>query len=185
MAGVTGNGTVTTFSYSDTLGNTAEAKTQQFSGVASSVMFVVSKCKAGANTVTIGAVDGSGVNSAILFVIIHEFTGVDTEDQYSSAIGAGLNQDSGPVTTTKDNELLFGYEATGAQTSVSPGDVTWTTAQTDPLRFLTQYKVVSSTGTYDSTTTATAGKSGIVNWIEEIISFYGPSSNPTNQIITF
>lgn len=185
VAGVTSNGAVTTFSYSDTSGNTAQVKIQQFSDVESSVMYIVPKCKAGANTVTIKAADGSGVDSMTLFVIIHEFSGVDTEDQYSSAIGTGLTQSSGLITTTKADELLFGYGAALTLGILSQGNVLWTVAQTDSSKFLTQYNVVSSVNTYNSTTVSTGSKSSVINWIEEIISFYGPSSNPTNQIITF
>jgi len=173
-------GTPLNFTCSDSLGNIFQAKTQQIVGSKTAQMFVVPSCKGGANTVTI-----TPTVNAMSFFAIHEFSGVNTLDQHAAATGTGLSQDSGPITTTIADELLFGYEAAG-QVSVTPGDGTWTTAETSSTSFLTQFKVVSATGTYNSTTTATASKSGLVEWVEEIISFYNVPPNVTNsQIITF
>ena len=169
-----------TLTCSDSAGNVVESLSANFNAAAGTVSqtFIVHNCKPGPNTVTIGG-------GTIFYIAIHEFSGVNSTDQSAVAMGAGLSQDSGPITTTHADELLFGYEDTGVQASVT-GAPTWTTAEFSNIMFLTQYKIVSSIGTYNSTTTATAGKSGVVNWTEEIISFYYvPPVSPTTQIITF
>lgn len=139
----------------------------QNSGNLTAQVFYCRSAKAGANTVTAGSSNLVGA------LAIHEFSGVNTFDQFSSATGSGNAQDSGAATITTAAELLFGFEAGNAnlgQMSVSPG-AGWTQAESIANTFLTQWQITASPGTFNSTTTTTTLKSGGVFWVEQIATF--------------
>jgi hypothetical protein len=163
-----------TFTCSDSQGNSYSSlsKTSNNNGTASGQLFIAVAGSTGANTVTVSA---SNVLSA---VAIHEFSGVfalDVSDP--SAIGSGNTQTSNSVTTTYAAELIFGWEYANTnlgQASVTKGS-SFTLAESSASKFLTQYKVTSSSGSYTSDTTTTTGKGGGVNWVEGIAAFNGPA----------
>jgi hypothetical protein len=106
-------------------------------------------------------------------VFINEFSGVSFQDQFGSGFGTGTAVDSGGVTTRVANELLFGfYVSTGASTTQTPG-TGWTALdhQGASLGAFTQYQIVASIGTYDTTATLGTGKSGSPNWAAFIVTF--------------
>lgn len=172
--------TSTPYTISDSNGNVWVALPVRIfpTSFAFSQLFYALNCKVGPNTVTVAM--GSTPN----LIMLHEFSGVNILDVKAFALGTGLSQDSGPITTNFDNELLFGYES-GSQTTVSPG-VGWTQAQSLSAVGLSQYKIVSAKGTFNSLTTTTVGKAGICNWAAEILAFYNvPTATPQTSIITF
>jgi hypothetical protein len=142
-------------------------------------LFYALKCAAGPNEVTLSAGDSVPFNIAI-----HEFSGVDTLDVRAVSSGTGLSQDSGAISTNFADELLFGYGSARSMISISPG-TGWTQAEVWGTSFLTQYKIVSSKGAYNSTTTSTEGKAGICNWVEEILAFYEKPPVTRSNIIEF
>lgn len=125
------------------------------------------------------AADTINVNVSASVIAIQEFSGANLFDVQANATGTGNSQDSGGATTNFANELLFGFEVGGTgQSSVSSGSG-WTNIQ-GAAQWLTQYKIVSSTGTYHSTSSGTTSKGSATNWCEQIATFYfGTSSaNP-------
>lgn len=127
--------------------------------------------RGGSNTVNL--------NVSATVIAIQEFSGANLFDVQANATGTGNSQDSGGATTNFANELLFGFEVGGSgQSSVSSGSG-WTNIQ-GAAQWLTQYRTVTSTGTYHSTSSGTTSKGSATNWCEQIATFYfGTSSaNP-------
>lgn len=119
----------------------------------------------------------AGVNTGLA---IHEFSGLDSFDVQSHNSGTGTSQTSNSASTNFANELLFGFTAAiiaGLTSSIASG-AGYTQAQAlaqnsaTLVSFLTEYQIVSSTGSFAATTTASAGKSGTVNWGTQIATFY-------------
>jgi hypothetical protein len=111
--------------------------------------------------------------SAFGGLVASEFSGLATSsalDQHTGTTGSGTAANSGNITTTQANELLFAqcdgdYQMTG-------GTAGWTAIYTNfPW---VQYMQVSSTGTYAATCTQTA--SG--NWAS-LIASYKAAAPPT------
>jgi hypothetical protein len=113
-------------------------------------------------------------------IAIHEFSGLNNFDVESHNNGSGTSQTSNSATTNFANELLFGFTSltlNGISASIIPGTgftQAEVLAQTGAaaVSFLTEYQVVSSTGSFAATTTASAGKGGAVNWATQIATFY-------------
>ena len=85
-------------------------------------------------------------------------------DQVNAAEGNGTSPDSGAVTTVNNVELLIGMIwATAGSISAGSG---WTGLSGGSASNLGEYQIVSSTGTYDATATATSG-----NWMATIATF--------------
>lgn len=158
---------VTTFGCSDTNSNIYQPLTlitNDNNSVVAQIFYSLG-IKAGANTVSASSAD---------MIAIHEFSGINSIDVNTSATGTGNSQNSGNITTNFANELLFGFECANSslgQATVTK-DAAFNLAETSANTFLTQYRIVSSTGTFSSTTTTTASKGGTVHWIEQIASFY-------------
>jgi hypothetical protein len=148
----------------------------------------------GRGQVFVATAKATGVNSVTLTtasltpqLAIHEFSGLSTSDVSASASGVGAAQDSGPVTTTKAFELLFGFSlhviAGNAAVAVGAG---WTQSEKlitnpDTGGILTEFQIVSSTGTFNATSSA-SGKSVTDNWIAQIATFIGTSQASTYQV---
>jgi len=134
-------------------------------------IYFAKNVKAGPNTVTF--FPGAAVSSLIA---VHEFSGLDTVDQVATAAGAGAAQDSTGATTTKNNELLFGFTmGTDSGVSAITNGVGFTLAESSLAAgtvFLTQWQIVAAIGTYNSTTTVTLGKGGSYSWGAEIETFF-------------
>jgi hypothetical protein len=168
-----------TFSVSDSQGNAYQHLASIVDGVAGSEwqLFYSFGIKAGANTVSFTC--SNGVMTAMA---IHEFSGITTLDTSMSASGIGTSQDSGGATTTQPIELLFGFTGASGGLLTATAGSGWTQCQnfiTSSFGFLTQYQVVNATGTYDSTSTISASKAGVVRWAAEIATFY-----QSGQLIT-
>jgi len=150
--------------------------------------FYCLSAKAGPNTVTATMTDGILTPQTGVIVAVHEFPAGLAFDATSFATGTGLSQDSGGIATAFPDELLFGSEMAGTtsgQTSVT-SEASWTLAESFAGAGLTQYKIVTSTGTYHSLTTATTGKGGSVDWAAKIIGFNAPLvAVPRSSIIEF
>ena len=152
-------------------GNVYQARPQRtnpLNNFSSQMQYVMNQSN-GANIVT--CVPSA---AATLLVAVHEFMPFTVFDSASAGTGVGNAQDSGPITTQKAYEFLFGYEgAPTGQNTITPGPG-WTQAEVEPQRLLTQYRSVNGQGTFNSTTTTTSGKGGGPAWVEEIIAFFSP-----------
>jgi hypothetical protein len=146
-------------------------------------LFFAFNIKAGPNTVTFspGAAAGSMAS-------IHEFSGVDTLDGLAAANGVGNLQDSTAATTNHAKELLFGFTMASVTTGLTiVNDPAYTLAEShiDALStvvsFLTQWKIVSALGNYNSTSTTTVSKSGAVHWGAEIETFFSSITPPATK----
>ena len=91
-------------------------------------------------------------------IAIHEYSGLAasaTLDQVNSATGTGTSANSGNVTTTQANELLFGAGATSGIASFFAG-TNYTLREKVPAtnsRLATEDRIVSTTGTYSASFT--------------------------------
>jgi hypothetical protein len=180
-----------TATVSDTQGNTYSSLSQvDNTGFQELQIFYAFNIKAGANTVT--ASFGLDTNMALA---IHEFHGsssgnIAALDQSSSNTGTGNSQTSNSTaTTTKANELLFGVTGGNnfsGSTSTFVKDAAYTQAEKiigtpTQASILTQYQIVSSTGTYASTTTTTVQKGSSFSWCAEIATFYETTLAPSGS----
>ncbi len=164
------------FTMSDSQSNSYFTVTPFVSGGSSNgQIYFASNIKVGPNTVTFfpGA-------AAPTVIAVHEFSGLTTIDQLASAIGNGNAQDSTGATTTKANELLFGFTMGDVSSinSISSG-VGFTPAESSVTAspgFITQWQIVSATGTYNSTSTTAPGKSGTFAWGAEIETFFNSTA---------
>jgi hypothetical protein len=114
----------------------------------------------------------SGPFGALIEVYLHEYAGFAASNAFDvSTFNSGLATaaidgiQSGPLTTTSDNELLFGFTVTG---SAEAG-----TGFTPRSRFhgnLTEDKLLGTRGTYEATATMVGGK----GWSMTATTFRGP-----------
>jgi hypothetical protein len=81
-------------------------------------------------------------------LLIHEFSGVTTEDQRSGSSGSVYPINPGSVTTTSAKEVLFGWGV--ADNNNTQAGTGYTLARTQ-ASMSTEYQVVGSVGTYDAT----------------------------------
>ena len=159
------------FSCRDSIGNKYQSNPVRSQTSVFAQVFFVRNRAAGMNSVAVAG-------SAITALAIHEFSGVNTLDTASYAIGTGNAQVSGPITTNFAPELLFGYEANlDNPLALLPG-VGWTVMEQIGQQALTQYQIVTDKGAFNSSSSTSTFKGGIVNWIEEIISFYDIDFKP-------
>lgn len=168
-----------TFAISDSQGNAYQHLGSILDSVAGSEwqLFYSFGIKAGANTVSFTCNAG-----AMTALAIHEFSGITTLDVSASANGAGTSQDSGGATTIQPVELLFGFTGASGGLLAATAGPGWTQCQnfiTPSFGFVTQYQAVNATGSYDSTSTISATKAGVVRWAAEIVTFY-----QSGQLIT-
>jgi hypothetical protein len=164
-----------TFTLSDSLGNTyisiAQIKANNsLGGSGIWQLFYCSLCLGGGNTVSVTAPAGGSV-----FLAIHEFPFVSPIDAQSSNTGSGNSQTSGNATTTSPAELLFAFTGgVGNAISALSAGSGWTQAQRSvggTFCSLTEWQAVTSTGTFDATSTSTVGKSGSIGWAMELVTF--------------
>jgi hypothetical protein len=119
-------------------------------------------------------------------IAIHEFSGINSFDVESHNSGSGASQTSNSATTNFADELLFGFTATilsGASPSATPGTgytAVRTVAQNGStlVSFITEYQIVSATGSFAATTSASAGKGGSSNWATQLATFYLSAADP-------
>jgi chitodextrinase len=99
-------------------------------------------------------------------IVVHEYAGIDKTnplDGASSGVGTSAATNSGNVTTTGSNDLLF--TGSGAGGAVGTPPTGWTTRlNTSGNR--TADKIVTSAGTYNATNTATGSA-----WVMQLVAF--------------
>jgi Cep192 domain 4/Purple acid Phosphatase, N-terminal domain/Calcineurin-like phosphoesterase len=127
------------------------------------VYYAINKAS-GADTVTAN-LSGGGVMSDI-----HEYAGISTTtplDQAKVSTGSGTAIDSGGVTTTVANELIFGYAGVDGNVVSGPG-ATFTQRENTGNGEGSEDKIVSAIGSYNATATG-----GSATWAGAIVTFAG------------
>jgi hypothetical protein len=130
-------------------------------------VFMAVATASGANTINTTS------TSTVQDIFLNEIGGgVTGLDQFANGAGIGTAVASGSVTTTTANEFLFGFYFAGSGTTQTPG-TGWTALdhQGATLNGFTQYQIASSTGSFNSTATLSAGKGGSPNWASQIVTF--------------
>lgn len=112
----------TTFSISDSRGNSYESLLHTSAASSSAQSWIVKSSIAGSNTVSVSAANGGSIRDVAIF----EYSGLDpnpVDQKVASSNGGQSSITSDPVTTIQANELLFGYvwDQTNSATSA-----TWT-----------------------------------------------------------
>lgn len=125
------------------------------------VVWYSRNCAAGANTVTI-----TNSSSVSRRWAIHEYEGDITLDQTAHAEGTGTTPNSGNVTTTVNDELIFGAVKTNDTTGFAAG-ASFTERQ-EQVKIATEDRKVSSTGSYAASMTLDIGTP---NWSAIIATF--------------
>jgi len=133
-----------------------------------SAIFYAQNIAGGADTVTVHFAASCNFS----WLDPHEYAGLATTsmlDQETSATGTGTALNSGSVTTTQANELVFGYAF--VQNALSQGGTGFTVRQPAPgvttSNVMSEDEIVSATGTYAAT--FTQGTSG--SWKALIATF--------------
>jgi glucose/arabinose dehydrogenase/PKD repeat protein len=161
---------------SDTRGNAYLSAGQRmtWNGSSSSQVFYARNIVGGANTVTAtfaSAINGFGI------VYIHEYSGVDKSDPVdgqSTAIGTTSGMNSGSVSTTRDNDLLF--NAGASKTDVTAGDATYTTRSTS-FGNRTQDRLAATTGLYSALMTQNGN-----GWVSHLVAFKADTGSTDNTL---
>ncbi len=156
--------TSTVTGVSDSLGNTYTQAGSMITGSsARQSIYYAKNILAGGNTVTVT------FNQAARFVDVRilEYSGLDPSnplDVTASAAGSSISPNSGAVTTTGANELIFGAGTT-ATGFYAPG-TGFTTRIITGDGDIAEDQVVSSTGSYSAT-----GKTSSAPWVMQIATF--------------
>ena len=157
-------------SISDTRGNpyaSAVVPVVWNAGRYSAQVFYAKKIKGGADTVI--ATFASAVHSFGI-VYVHEYSGLDQTapvDVTAAAVGSFGSLNSGSVTTTNANDLLFGAGVSmNVVTGAGPGYTARSTAQGN----ITEDRNVSAKGSYNATASNSAG-----GWGMQIVAFRAAS----------
>ena len=124
---------------------------------------------AGTNTVTVA------FNTATPYVDIRalEYSGLDPVNPFdvgTSAAGAGTTTNSGSITTTAANALVFGAGMTTGSFGAAPAPFT-TRIITNPDGDIAQDRLVTASGAYN----ATAPLNGSAAWVMQVAAFKAAS----------
>ncbi|HSW90467.1 MAG TPA: hypothetical protein VLF64_00550 [Candidatus Saccharimonadales bacterium] len=154
---------IETASVTDSLGNTYSTAVGPTTSntIASRVYtFYTVTGLSGANTVTITN------SNLVLFrrVSVHEYSGVNTLEVATGTNADTGAPDSGPVTTTHANALIFGW---GISNNGTTSAGTGFTLRETALSESTEDMIVSSTGTYDAIYPSDGSA-----WICQVAAFY-------------
>jgi fibronectin type 3 domain-containing protein len=117
-------------------------------GSGNNSIYYAKNIHSGPNTVT---VTFSAPTGGLMY--LHEYAGLDTVaplDQVSSQTGTGTTITSGAKTTTKANELIFGYASVAHRVSAAGSGFT---VRETAAGNMSEDMVVSSTGSYGATFT--------------------------------
>ena len=114
-------------------------------------------------------------NTATPYVDIRalEYSGLDPVNPFdvgTSAAGTGTTANSGTVTTTAANALIFGAGMTTGSFGAAPAPFT-TRIITNPDADIAQDRIVTATGAYN----ATAPLSGSAAWVMQVAAFKAAS----------
>jgi len=158
------------------------------SGGSRQQIFLATNIAAGANSVTI--TPSSSTRMMMVIIEISNLSVLSTLDtsNWNDSVSTVTSLSSGNVTTTQAVDLLIGYAGTQSQAAALTGEVGWTVLEntsdgTNTEALLVQSQVQTSTGTYDSTATASPATTygmGIVA-LRAAIS----STSPNAAIATF
>jgi hypothetical protein len=138
----------------------------------------ITAAAAGANTVTVT------FNTAAPHIDIRatEYSGLDPTnllDVVGSASGSSATPNSGSVTTTAAQELIFGADTTAGKVSTTAG-TNFTSRITTTLG-IAEDMSVTVTGSYS----ATAQLSGSTNWLMQVAAFRNAGQGPaTTDVVT-
>ena len=163
----------------DTSGNTytlAVGPTLSTGNATQSIYYAkaIAAASANANTVTVTLTASASYPD----IRIAEYSGVDTTaplNGTAAASGTGVNLDSGALTTTNANDLLFAssyvaHDTTGPGTSFTQRLITQDAS-------IVEDRIVTTTGTYDGT--APQDSSGW--WVMQMVAFKAASGGADNQ----
>jgi len=167
--------TATVSSVTDTQGNSyarAVGPTAYPGVVTQSIYYArnIAAAAAGANSVTVEF----NVAAVYVDVRILEYAGLDPIaplDATAEAWGNSATNDSGPLTTTGANELLFAANLTTGWTN-TPGAGFTSRVITSPDSDIAEDRVVASAGTYRGTAT------GAGEWVMQMVAFRSVSAQP-------
>lgn len=170
--------TTTVTSVSDSKGNNYQLAATHASpslGMSQSIYYAsnIVAASAGTNTVTVAL----SANVSYPDLRIVEYSGVSTLDKTSSGAGASTTANSGAVSTTAANELLFATNYTFGYTN-GPGSGYTSRAITNNGGIV-EDRVVSSTGTYNATASVTAD-----NWIMQLVTFAAGAPSATSFYVS-
>ena len=163
------NATSNVTSVVDSAGNVYQiaAPVVRGSGISQAIYYAknIKASAAGANTVTVTF----NASTAFVDLRITEYSGLDKVnplDVSKSASGTAATANSGAVTTTAANELLF---AAGTTTGVFSGAGTGFTSRiiTSPDADIVEDRLVTATGSYN----ATAVQTGSAAWVMQMVTF--------------
>jgi|GEM_PF-3595869 len=137
------------FSVTDTLGTTYTAGVTMTASIGGSpfvsTIFYGVAPSGGSNTVTVNYPTTGGAATSYNRILIHEYSGVDSLDQFTSANGNGSTLNAGNMTTTQADEVVFGWMVSNA--GVSSAGTGFTVRETSGSESSID-KIVTSTGTY-------------------------------------
>src|SRR6266849_2067206 len=162
-------------------GYTAVMVPTRQTGVHSQVIYVaknVAVAAAGANIVTVTF----GAAVAYPDVRILSYRGLDTASPVEAAVGAtgtGTALNSGSVTTTNANDLLFGASYVSTRGTAAGAGFT-SRVITSPDGDIAEDKIVAAAGTYNATATMTSG-----NWVMQLVALKATSSQAAAATPTF
>jgi Chitobiase/beta-hexosaminidase C-terminal domain/IPT/TIG domain/Calcineurin-like phosphoesterase len=130
----------------------------------------------GSNTVTVR------FNQAAVYpdVRILEYRGADLSnplDQAGAAVGSGTTANSGSVTTTSANELIFGTGTTG--TAFSAAGSGFTNRMIDLFGNIAEDRTVTSTGSYNASATTSS-----TVWVMQIVTFRNGGQSAPPPMVT-
>lgn len=174
-----------TFACADTQGNTYSPDDQSnYTGADKTYICLLSAqvgtALVSGNTITVST---GGVTVGAMEVIAYSVTGLATSsalDQHTHAApGTTGTPNSGNVTTTQANELLFG--ALGSFTGPNSAGAGWTSLDTATVTrfYLVEYQIVSSTGTFAAT-----GGTSVQEWNAIIATYKAPGVSGNTYIET-
>ena len=167
------NATSNITSVTDSAGNTYQlaVPTARGSGLSQAIYYApnIKAAPAGTNTVTVT------FNTATRYVDIRalEYSGLDPNNPFevgTSASGTGTTANSGTVTTTAANALIFGAGITTGSFGAAPAPFT-TRIITNPDGDIAQDRLVTASGAYD----ATAPLNGSTAWVMQVAAFKAAS----------
>lgn len=123
----------------------------------------------------------SGLNSSNAQLHIAEFTGVLTLDKFTTGTGTGTSISSSSTSTTSQaNELVYGFIAASAPSSITSlasgagfTNIDTHLASGSSQGLVAEYEAVSSTGTYAATGSGSGAKGSGYNWAAWVVTFYG------------
>ena len=168
------NATSKITSVTDSAGNTYQlaVPTARGAGLSQAIYYApnIKAAAAGTNTVTVN------FNTATRYVDVRatEYSGLDPVNPFdvgTSASGTGTTANSGTVTTTTANALIFGAGITTGGFSTA-GTNYATRIITTPDRDIAEDRIVTTTGAYS----ATAPLSGSAAWVMQVATFRAAST---------